>query len=196
MAERPRLDRRADRRRHRRARRARRRRALDSRLLLALAYTGFFLNLFNLIPIGFLDGGFILRSLRVLRRGAGDPDPARARRHAWLLACMYAAVAALLVARDDRRARPAGPSVTADERQLDRRLLRRTHETLAGDVSLIAAEFLAGFQAVERIDRPAVSIFGSARVREGTPYVRGRPDDGGRASRRQASPSSPAAGPA
>ena len=70
---------------------------LDSRLLLALAYTGFFLNLFNLIPIGFLDGGFILRSFRLLRRGAGDPDPARARRHAWLLAFMYAAVAALLV---------------------------------------------------------------------------------------------------
>ncbi len=59
--------------------------------------------------------------------------------------------------------------MTADERQLDRRLLRRTHETLAHDVSLIAAEFLAGFQAVERIDRPAVSIFGSARVLEGTP---------------------------
>ena len=71
--------------------------ALDSRLLLALAYAGFFLNLFNLIPIGFLDGGFILRSFRLLRRGAGDPDPARARRHAWLLASMYAAVAALLV---------------------------------------------------------------------------------------------------
>lgn len=52
--------------------------------------------------------------------------------------------------------------------QLDRRLLR-THETLASDVSLIAAEFLAGFQAVERIDRPAVSVFGSARVPEGSP---------------------------
>ena len=55
------------------------------------------------------------------------------------------------------------------ERQLDRRLLRRRDETLASDVSLIASEFLAGFQTVERIDRPAVSIFGSARVREGTP---------------------------
>ena len=51
--------------------------------------------------------------------------------------------------------------------QLDRRLLRRTHETLAGDISLIASEFLAGFQAIQKIDRPAVSIFGSARVREG-----------------------------
>lgn len=52
--------------------------------------------------------------------------------------------------------------------ELDRRLLRRTHETLAGDISLIASEFLAGFQVVQRIDRPAVSVFGSARVREGS----------------------------
>ncbi len=54
------------------------------------------------------------------------------------------------------------------EPQLDRRLLRRTHETLAGDIALIASEFLAGFQAIQKIDRPAVSIFGSARVREGS----------------------------
>jgi hypothetical protein len=59
--------------------------------------------------------------------------------------------------------------------QLDRRLLRRTHTTLAGDISLIAAEFLAGFQAVQQIDRPAVSVFGSARVLEGSPtYERAR----------------------
>jgi Zn-dependent protease len=70
---------------------------LDSGLLLALAYTGFFLNLFNLIPIGFLDGGFILRSFRLLRRGAGDPDPARARRHAWMLALISGAVVVALV---------------------------------------------------------------------------------------------------
>jgi uncharacterized protein (TIGR00730 family) len=55
------------------------------------------------------------------------------------------------------------------EGNLDRRLLRRRAEPLAGDVSLIASEFLAGFQAVNEIDRPAVSIFGSARVLEGTP---------------------------
>jgi Zn-dependent protease len=70
---------------------------LDSRLLLALAYSGFFLNLFNLIPIGFLDGGFILRSFRLLRRGAGDADPARARRRAWTLGAMSAAVAVALI---------------------------------------------------------------------------------------------------
>jgi uncharacterized protein (TIGR00730 family) len=58
---------------------------------------------------------------------------------------------------------------------LDRRLLRRRAETVSGDISLIASEFLAGFQAVDEIDRPAVSIFGSARVLEGTPtYERAR----------------------
>jgi Zn-dependent protease len=71
--------------------------ALDSRLLLALAYAGFFLNLFNLIPIGFLDGGFIARSFRLLRRGAGDRDPERARRRAWIVGILYGAVALALV---------------------------------------------------------------------------------------------------
>jgi uncharacterized protein (TIGR00730 family) len=46
----------------------------------------------------------------------------------------------------------------------DRRLLERTHDDLATDVALIASEFLNGFQTVLEIDRPAVSIFGSARV--------------------------------
>jgi uncharacterized protein (TIGR00730 family) len=55
----------------------------------------------------------------------------------------------------------------AERAGLDRRLFRRTEETLASDVSLIASEFLAGFQLVQQIDRPAVSIFGSARVLEG-----------------------------
>ncbi|RDI75883.1 Cytokinin riboside 5'-monophosphate phosphoribohydrolase [Gaiella occulta] len=59
--------------------------------------------------------------------------------------------------------------------ELDRRLLRRRHEALANDVSLIASEFLAGFQKVREIDRPAVSIFGSARVLEGSAvYERAR----------------------
>jgi uncharacterized protein (TIGR00730 family) len=60
-------------------------------------------------------------------------------------------------------------SETAGDGNLDRRLLRRRGEPLAGDVSLIASEFLAGFQAVNEIDRPAVSVFGSARVLESTP---------------------------
>ena len=53
----------------------------------------------------------------------------------------------------------------------DRRMLERTHEDLTNDVAIIAAEFLGGFQKVLEIDRPAVSIFGSARVAEDSrPY--------------------------
>jgi Zn-dependent protease len=37
--------------------------SFHSPFLLALAYTGFFLNLFNLVPFGFLDGGRIARLL-------------------------------------------------------------------------------------------------------------------------------------
>ena len=53
----------------------------------------------------------------------------------------------------------------------DRRVLERTNEDLANDVSVIASEFLSGFQRVLEINRPAVSIFGSARVGEDSePY--------------------------
>ena len=53
----------------------------------------------------------------------------------------------------------------------DRGILERTHEDLTNDVAVIAAEFLGGFQKVLEIDRPAVSIFGSARVdEESEPY--------------------------
>ena len=48
----------------------------------------------------------------------------------------------------------------------DRRFFEREHEDLASDIALIASEFLNGFQTVLEIDRPAVSIFGSARVGE------------------------------
>jgi uncharacterized protein (TIGR00730 family) len=51
--------------------------------------------------------------------------------------------------------------------ELDRRVFQR-RPTPVADVSLIASEFLEGFQVVDRIDRPAVSIFGSARVAEGS----------------------------
>ncbi len=43
--------------------------ASDSRFLMALAYTGFLLNLFNLIPVRPLDGGFMWRSVKALRLG-------------------------------------------------------------------------------------------------------------------------------
>ena len=54
----------------------------------------------------------------------------------------------------------------------DRRLLDQTHhdaDELREKTARIAGEFYAGFEAVERIDRPAVSIFGSARASEDDP---------------------------
>ena len=42
-----------------------------SRLFYALAYSGFFLNLFNLLPFGIFDGGAVWRSARWLRLGGG-----------------------------------------------------------------------------------------------------------------------------
>ena len=57
----------------------------------------------------------------------------------------------------------------------DRRIFERTHEDLTNDVAVIASEFLGGFQKVLEIDRPAVSIFGSARVAEDSePYRQAR----------------------
>jgi uncharacterized protein (TIGR00730 family) len=51
----------------------------------------------------------------------------------------------------------------------DRRILSAEDHDLRKHVDLIAQEFYDGFRAVEQINRPAVSIFGSARVREGSP---------------------------
>jgi uncharacterized protein (TIGR00730 family) len=59
----------------------------------------------------------------------------------------------------------------------DRQILS-AHEPadeLEQHVRMIAEEFREGFEAVDRIDRPAVTIFGSARVREDAPaYERAR----------------------
>jgi uncharacterized protein (TIGR00730 family) len=55
---------------------------------------------------------------------------------------------------------------------MEDRLILRSHEPaddLERHVAVIADEFREGFDAVEKIDRPAVTIFGSARVREGDP---------------------------
>ncbi len=52
----------------------------------------------------------------------------------------------------------------------DRRMLQ-THWSPEEEVEhaeRIGEEFLVGFETVDKIDRPAVSIFGSARVREGS----------------------------
>jgi len=52
----------------------------------------------------------------------------------------------------------------------DRKVLdQKGTDDLEAHVQKIAAEFRAGFEAVGRIDRPAVTIFGSARVREDAP---------------------------
>src|SRR5437899_2513778 len=48
----------------------------------------------------------------------------------------------------------------------DRRLFTREDPNLDGRVHRIADEFRRGFAAVDEIDRPAVSIFGSARIGE------------------------------
>ena len=60
----------------------------------------------------------------------------------------------------------------------DRQLLDQAHESAAElrtHTARIADEFLDGFEKVEQIDRPAVSIFGSARVRDGSaPYDEAR----------------------
>jgi uncharacterized protein (TIGR00730 family) len=57
----------------------------------------------------------------------------------------------------------------------DRRLLERRDGDLAGHARRIGQEFLEGFSAVERIGRPAVSVFGSARVGENHPvYAQAR----------------------
>jgi Zn-dependent protease len=62
----------------------------DSNFLRALAYTGFLLNLFNLIPIGILDGGQLLRYYRYLKLGG-----ARGRAHALAAMCGLLALALL-----------------------------------------------------------------------------------------------------
>jgi uncharacterized protein (TIGR00730 family) len=56
----------------------------------------------------------------------------------------------------------------------DRDLLQTHHtlEHLRARSKMIGEEFLAGFEEVEKIDRPAVSCFGSARAPEGSePYA-------------------------
>jgi uncharacterized protein (TIGR00730 family) len=54
----------------------------------------------------------------------------------------------------------------------DREILDQPHsdlDELREHTARIAGEFYAGFEAVERIDRPAVTMFGSARIGEGSP---------------------------
>jgi Zn-dependent protease len=62
-----------------------------SGFLQALGYTGFLLNLFNLLPIGFLDGGAIARNFRYLRLGG-------ARERAYVIGILYVGLALALIA--------------------------------------------------------------------------------------------------
>ena len=79
--------------------------ARDSSLLLVLANIAFLLNAFNLIPIGFLDGGQTLHAAReawrapVIRFEGAVPVQALApdRTRALAIAALYIGLAALLV---------------------------------------------------------------------------------------------------
>jgi uncharacterized protein (TIGR00730 family) len=51
----------------------------------------------------------------------------------------------------------------------DRKILEGRDGDLAGHAARIGDEFLQGFLAVERIGRPAISVFGSARVKRDDP---------------------------
>ena len=62
----------------------------SSHLLQALGYVGFLLNLFNLLPVGFLDGGSIWRAIKTMRLG-GTPGKAN------VATLVYGTLAALLV---------------------------------------------------------------------------------------------------
>jgi len=57
----------------------------------------------------------------------------------------------------------------------DRRVLEHERGDLEAHVAMIAEEFRKGFEAVDHIARPAVTVFGSARITEDDPdYERAR----------------------
>jgi len=62
----------------------------NSALLQALGYVGFLLNLFNLLPVGILDGGSIWRAIKIMRLG-GTPGKANT------ILVVYLGLAALLL---------------------------------------------------------------------------------------------------
>ena len=82
-------------------------------------------------------------------------------------------------ARDVRRARPpAPPLMPGDSRSTAGS--SSTRDAREAHVELIADEFLRGFEAVDRIPRPAVTVFGSARGRAtATPTTSGARAAGG-----------------
>jgi membrane-associated protease RseP (regulator of RpoE activity) len=77
----------------------------DAQLLVGIANIGFLLNAFNLLPIGFLDGGTIFRAIGEERRPRfryenGVPVEAVPgdRRRAFLIAALYLLLAGAVVA--------------------------------------------------------------------------------------------------
>ena len=178
----------------------------------AMAYVGFFLNLFNLLPIVPLDGGRAIAALHpafwlvglaglvVLMIVAPNPilililiiggmelwnrwQPPRHRRGAGVLHDL---------ARETHRGwsrlpRPLGVSHPGDGRNPHRaRPLSRwtTSESSRASTATctrasvkIAREFERGFEAVQRIPTPAVTLFGSARVARGPPRLPRRARD-------------------
>jgi len=82
--------------------------AMDSQLMVALAYAGFLLNLINLIPVGILDGGAVWRSIQIARRVPAYGDelalaapyggiPGGGRDRANQILALYVALIVLLV---------------------------------------------------------------------------------------------------
>ncbi len=62
-----------------------------------------------------------------------------------------------------------------NRRDEDRAILERIETDLDRHVAMIAQEFRDGFAAVDRIGRPGVTIYGSARITDGDPaYERAR----------------------
>ncbi|HVM17321.1 MAG TPA: TIGR00730 family Rossman fold protein [Gaiellaceae bacterium] len=66
----------------------------------------------------------------------------------------------------------------------DRRILEAHDGDIPAHVAAIAKEFRDGFELVDSIDRPGVTIFGSARVAEGHPAYDGARDLGRRFAER------------
>ena len=175
--------------------------------LKALAFLGFFINLFNLLPVVPLDGGRIVAALHPalwlvgflgllgLVHLAPEPDPDhhpallrhralapladarhpemqeyyRVKPHQRLIiGVLYFGLAVLLVLGMH------ATHVPRDFLMEDRRILsaEKKTEELEQRHRADRAGVPRGFQAVDRIDRPAVTIFGSARVREDTVVYR------------------------
>jgi uncharacterized protein (TIGR00730 family) len=60
----------------------------------------------------------------------------------------------------------------------DRRILERHDPALVKHAREIGDEFLRGFEVVERIGKPGITVFGSARIREGHPVYEGAREAG------------------